>query len=221
MKKVLLLTALLCVGIIKAQEDTKDKFILEKGTWNLSGNFAFGFNDGDSNGIDTSSDENTTFIEISPTVGYFFNNNFQVGLGLGYGYRDSDFEFVNNGAIINRNIEDHTFSVYPYARKYFGLKKNFAFYLQGEGRYSRSSREQNLTEIPDTDFDSSSDSFFIGIRPGLTFFVSNSFAFETTLGSLGYTHTSFDDDGNTTGDFKSFDFNLSSSDLFFGLSYYF
>ena len=60
MKKVLLLTALICVGIIKAQEDTKDKFILEKGTWNLS-------HETTSSREEVASQQQALYIEPAPT----------------------------------------------------------------------------------------------------------------------------------------------------------
>lgn len=225
MKRVLLFATLLSMVTMHAQDDgqKKKKLTIEKGTWNLGGNFSFGFNEGNSDSADSSLEDSSTFVSISPNMGYFIGSNIEIGLGIGYSFRKTDSQFTEDAQTIDMATNMHSFSIYPYARKYFGINKNFAFYLQGEGSYSRSKNEQEIMNNGNQNFDSSSDSFFVGIRPGLTFFVSNSFAFETSLGSLGYSTSSFENtrDNVSDGNTDSFNLNLSSSDLFFGLSYYF
>lgn len=68
--------------------------------------------------------------------------------------------------------------------------------------------------------------YFIGISPGLTYFMTKRLALETQLGFFGYTNdeSSFEDgqgNSNRTSESSNLSFNLNSSNLFFGLSYYF
>jgi len=45
---------------------------------------------------------------------------------------------------------------------------------------------------------------------------------ETSIGALGYTTTNLEDEANNSEiDFNSFDFSLNSTNLLFGLTYYF
>ncbi|MEO9512493.1 MAG: hypothetical protein ABJN84_09535 [Flavobacteriaceae bacterium] len=225
MKRVLFFTALLGMGFIQAQggEQKKNKLAIEKGTWNLAGNFSFGFSDQNLNYADSSTDQNSSFASFAPALGYFIATDIQLGLGGGYGFRNDNTQFVGGVQTTDMDYRRNTFTLYPFVRKYFGLSKNFALYLQAEGRYDRSKIEQKTTNGDILNADSSSDSLFMGIRPGLTFFVSNNFAFETGLGSVGYETASYNTNSNTTSesDGNSFNLNLSSSDLIFGLSYYF
>ena len=95
----------------------------------------------------------------------------------------------------------------------------WAFYLQAEAKYTGAwlNNEQNGTET----FTEKRNDIFAGLRPGVTFFMSEKFALETGIGTLGYTrsNTKRDRDDDTSSD--TFRLSLNTSDFLFGLSYYF
>ncbi|WP_350286353.1 hypothetical protein [uncultured Croceitalea sp.] len=223
MKKVLFFTTVLFVGLLNAQDDTNDKLTIEKGMWNLSSNFSVGFNNTESATLGTTTDNDFFTLSVSPAAGYAIRNNVLIGLGLGYSYQKSDSTFENAVLEIRESeFSGTTFSIYPFIRRYFGLSKNFALFIQGEGRYGRATNEQQVSDGTIRTIETASDNLFFGVRPGLTVFVSKNFALETSFGALGYNWSEVnrdDTDEKTTS--NGFSFDLSSTELILGLSYYF
>ncbi|NJB71862.1 hypothetical protein GGR42_002324 [Saonia flava] len=227
MKKVVLVVALLGVGSLTAQESQKEKLIIEKGTWNVGGNLSFRVSKNDNNDASQIRENENTSISFFPNVGYAVGKNIITGLGLGYGYSKSEILSANEGAINNFTSNDsRTFTIAPYIRGYFPLGEKLAFYTQGEVGFSKtkntSDDENNNMVINER----KNNSYFIGIRPGITYFVSKKLALETGIGFLGYTKTDSElksDSGtfDQSGKASNFNFSLNSSDLLFGLSYYF
>lgn len=226
MKKILLCGALFHVLLVTAQRDKQDKLIIEKGTWNVGGNFSFRFTQFESNFQNEDSsrffENESTGISVFPNLGYAVGNNFIVGLGLGYGFSKSENFTVNDQMVNNFTLsEATTYSIFPYVRGYFPVGSKLAIYAQGEVRFAKTNSEFS-DQIINLGVDGNeNESYFIGIRPGFTYFISKNFALETTLGSLGYERQKLERDGERVGDSDNFNFNLNSADLFFGLSYYF
>ncbi|MFS4468635.1 outer membrane protein [Maribacter sp. 2210JD10-5] len=227
MKTVLCITTLFFVGICLAQTDNENekKLIIEKGTWNLGGNFSLSFSN-NQNENESFFNENKNFsFTFLPNLGYTVKDNFIVGLGLGYGYTKSENLGNNNGEVTSSSLNEFdTFIVFPYIRTYWPVHKNLAFYIQAEGRYDfvKFKNQDRLLELEGPQ--RTTNQIFLGIRPGITFFISDKLALETSLGSLGYrkSYFSFDNDNSErTSDSSAFNFSLNSSDLLFGLSYYF
>lgn len=227
MKKVLLITALFSVGLISAQESQKEKLIIEKGIWNVGGNFSFGIAKNDTKDESQSSENENTFISFFPNIGYAVGKNIITGLSFGYGYAKSEALFATDGTTDNFNSNDRrTLTIAPYVRGYLPMGKKLAVYAQGELGFSniKNKNYNQNTNLPINESDS--NNYFIGIRPGITYFVSKKLALESGIGFLGYSKTDseFNSDSGTfnqTAESSSFNFSLNSSDLFFGLSYYF
>lgn len=210
MKKVLLVALFVGAISLNAQNSENDKRIIPKGTWNIGGDFSFGLsNIESSSGDDVTVESDRTTLSLFPRVGYAFDDNWMLGLKAGYGY--SHFENDNN-----ENFEGKTESitVAPYARRYFGVGNKLLFYLQGELGYAGSWSESFGDMTPRST--SSADEFYVAFRPGVTFFVSNRLAFESSIGALRYSTIKRDRFRS-----KTFELNLDSSNLLFGLSYYF
>ena len=227
MRKILFVSALLTLGVTRAQTDQTDRLIIEKGTWNLTGSASLSFGSNDSENASFSGSGDFNSFSLNPLFGYAVNDNFVVGLGLGYGRTSSESDSVDNDGLMNEFESEGTgYSIFPYARKFFSISSNFAFFLQGEARYTNGSNEVTRTLDGATTFtsDADSESWFFGFRPGITYFVSKRFAFEANLGALGYATSN--NEGNTgtdvsESDSREFNFELNPANLFFGLSYYF
>lgn len=227
MKKALLFVTLLGIGSLSGQESKKEKLTIEKGTWNIGGNFSFGFAKNDSKDELRSNENENTSISFFPNVGYALNKNIITGISFGYGYGKSESSSQNDGSTDSFSSNNRrTLSIAPYVRGYLPVGEKLAFYAQGEVGFSNAKNQsyQENTNVPINE--STSKNYFIGIRPGMTYFISKSLALETGLGFLGYSKTDseFESDSGTfdqSGEANNFSFSLNSSDLFFGLSYYF
>lgn len=227
MRKILFLSTLLISGLTVAQTDQTDRLIIEKGTWNVTGSVSLRSDAIDFEGDSFSNSSDFNSFAFNPLGGYALSNNFIVGLGLGYVRGSNEDDNTDSGGSITEfESETTTYSIFPYARKFFSVSPNFAFFLQGEARYSDISNESDRTfDGTTTNSNSDGESWFFGIRPGITYFVSKRFALEANLGTLGYT-TSNTEANNSSGattesDRNQFAFELNASNLFFGLSYYF
>lgn len=224
MKKLLFFTFILFAMQLHAQENLNDKLIIKKGTWNIAGDFSLGVNNSETRFESLTQqpqrDSDRTTVSFFPRAGYAFADNWLVGLISGYGFskvENTDTEIGLEPRFFESRTE--TLTIAPYARRYFGLNKNLAVYLQGELGLSKSWTENTGDEIERTT--SNVDEFFVAFRPGISFFVSKKLAFESSFGVLRY--SSFDLESNPGAETEStnLDFSLNASDLLFGLSYYF
>ncbi|MCF2876257.1 MULTISPECIES: outer membrane beta-barrel protein [unclassified Tenacibaculum] len=216
MKKLLLCTMLFALSFAYGQEsDEKEKLIIKKGTWYVNGGFSIYTNNSTNDFSSNVNKSESLNFNISPKIGYSITNNLIIGLGIGYGYNKHE----NNPASSNSIIKNKSYSIFPYIKKYFSLGKKLAFSLHGEFRYTHSKYE-NHTSLNNVSFNKSND-YFVGIRPGVTYFLNNKIALEANIGALGYTRTIHKSPLNTfTHTIDNFNFNLNSSNLNFGLSYY-
>ncbi len=206
MKKLLLSTMLLALSFAYGQEK-KEKLTIEKGTWYTSANFSIGHN---SNEFEGSPETSKYFnFNFSPKVGYTINDNLIIGLGVGYGYSKSE-----SGSEIGKG---NSYKIFPYIKKHFPLGKKLTISLQGEFSYSYADYSNNINSTP---YERSTKQYFVGIRPGLTYFLNKNIALEANIGSLGYSKTDQDESSFPDRESDSFQFNINSTDLMFGLSYY-
>lgn len=210
MKKLLLITFLAIYGTSIAQE-VETKRIIPKGTWSIGGNLSF-VSDKTEDFIDSQDNIYLKRFEFSvlPKAGYTVANDLTVGLGLGINYAE-----VENNYSEEKTTKNIGYIINPFIRKNFGVSKNLSLFLQGEGKYS-------LNKYKDSDsnsYDNLTNTFFIGLRPGLNYFISNKIALEATVGVLGYTYSSFEREAmdNYERKYNRFDFDLSTSNINLGV----
>jgi len=214
MKKIVLLTLLFVNGITVAQNEKfkEEKINIDKGTWSFGGQLSFNLSNSEfeSNGSTQESDNNG--ISINPEVGYAVQKNLIIGLGLGYSYFDAK---SGNNFSDSRN----TFSIYPYIKKFIPVNKNLLFSIRGEIQFSKTNFENSNNNFLNNGND---QGFFIGFRPGISYFISNKLALEANIGALGYSRSTRDFDTNNSdkATTNSFSFDFNSSNLFFGLTYF-
>lgn len=198
-------------------------FTIDKGLWSIEADFAVNFIDGDTFSESFSSSNKNLAFSFMPKVGYAINKNLILGLGVGYNYSESDSESLSNESMSSNKSTVNTIAVFPYVKKFFPISKNLAFNLQGETRFSLSKGNFDSTSIND---ESSSESFFIGIRPGINYFLSENILLQANFGSLGYQYTSSERNSfqpSATDEVQNresnlFRFDFSSSNLIFGMT---
>lgn len=199
--KVKLLLILLSLITVNTFAQEKEKFKIEKGSWNYSGQLSLNFS-AVNGGFDFVGD-------IKAQVGYTIKDNLVLGIGLGS--FNSDFPLLDNS---NNSFEMSGASVFTYLKKYYPISEKLAFTLQGEIKYSFEENEINYLTAPVI----KNDVFSIGVRPGFTYFLSKNIALETNLGFVGYSFTHERTLNNNT---HKFGLDLDATNVTFGVLFNF
>ena len=135
-----------------------------------------------------------TGLGIVPEIGYFISNRFAVGLGLGVSYKTYKYEG-------EEDYKRTSWGVNPYVRYYAVKTERFGLYLQGGGCFVSSKYDGD---------DKADEMFYAGIRPGVSYNISDRFAINASFGDLGYY-----DYGDSS---SAINLSLQPSTLLFGLT---
>ena len=206
MKKLLIVAFLVIYGTSVAQE-TDTKRIIPKGSWTIGGNLGFSANNSEfSRELEDDIERKNHTYSLLPKIGYTISENLIIGLGLGYSFSKDD--------INDDNSKTNSYNFTPYIRKHYGIGQNLSLFIQGEGNYEIAKQKNT-----NSNYENTSKSLFIGFRPGLNYFISKKVALETTIVSFGYKHRTSEVTGsdNSKTDTNSFNFNIDSANLNFGV----
>ena len=231
MKNKLLFTFLI-LAIFSANsqiERTNEKAFIPKGKWMTSGTISVNFFDNKTTDINNDEEANgeSDYINFNftPKVGYSIAENWVAGIGLGYTYsRNKGKSFEKDSLTSHYQYTTNGYSINPFVRRYVSTGKKLLFFFQGETKYQYSkSKDINNYPSENNDYHTSANLFFIGIMPGLNFFLNNHWALETTIGRAGYEYTKSSSDSSNIHDQQSNNFfiDLDLSDVYFGISYFF
>ena len=221
MRKFLLATLMLTTAMTMAQEQDDSLLTIPKGTWILGGNLSF-FNNTSDNDFsdDFSRNSERRNFAFSPRVGYSFSDNWTVGLVSEYFVQKGENEGIApDGAVSSGESKSESLSLAPYVRRYFGISKNLGFFAQGEVGISKAWSESINSGLDRST--SEQDGFFMNLRPGLIFFPTKNLGFETSIALLRYSEFNREDSSGAVSEDRSFNVNLNTTNLFFGVSYFF
>ena len=202
MKKLILsAAAIFAFGFANAQDTTT-------ATTTGEGGFSSGdiFISGSVGFNTTSFDESkSTTFNIAPRVGFFVADNIAIGGRLGYTSTKSEVDDVETG-------DTNEFSVGVFGRYYFTPSSRFSTF--GEAMIDYATSKNELVD------DSTVNSFGIAIAPGVSYFLSDSWAIEATWAALSFRNSKNADidDAEATSEF-GLNANLESISL--GLIYKF
>lgn len=207
MKKIILtVAAVFAFGFANAQdkkEGSSEGFA--KGDVFITGSVGFG--------SESTGDVEMNTYSFSPRAGFFVSENIAVGLALGFeGGKD------DNGAGTETTTTE--FSIGAFGRYYFTPSSKFSVF--GElGFNVLSDKVETDTTIGGTTVstEAKANGFNIGLAPGVSYFLSDSFAIEAKWGVLNYETTEPDVDGAESTD--SFNLGLNMDNISFGLLYKF
>ena len=232
MKKLLFASAIALFGLSNAQ--------IAKGTTYLSGQVGY------SQENDNNTDRKVSSFKVVPTVGYFVDTNFAIGLGIGYVNNKTTLENTESNTIGNITTSkvskgediNNAFVIEPFARKYWTLSDKLYFFGQlsvpmafGSGKTEDSSTTtttvSSSTGTPATTTNTisqnadkaKSTSIGVAIKPGLDYFLNKNWTIEATIGEFGYNTSKFDTDGAKSVD--NFKFGLDLSAVTIGVKYVF
>jgi opacity protein-like surface antigen len=205
MKKIILSAiALVAFGFANAQDAT-------------TATGGKGFANGDvfisgSVGFSSSStgDFKSNSFNITPMVGFFVSDNIAIGGMIGYASSTQD-EF--DGLDIFE-VKENTFSVGAFGRYYTTPSSDFSFFGELGIAYATSKQE-----VEGVDGESKTNGFGFALSPGVSYFISNNFALEASIGALSYTSAKPDADGAESTD--TFGLELNLTDIQLGLVYKF
>ncbi|MBP0903592.1 outer membrane beta-barrel protein [Mariniflexile gromovii] len=210
--KTHLIIALVLVSTFTFAQNSEEKFEIPKNQWIVGGIINFNSQNSESEYESSNSDSNQTSLFIKPDIGYAIDSNLVIGLMPGFNI----LNFKHDGS--NDEYKSNGFSIAPYIRKYFAISNNFALNVQGEFMYSYQKNE-NIYANSGTNFTSESDrnSIFIGVKPGLTYSLTNKIYLNANLGSIGYYSDKSENNEGIVSKSNNFNLSLSSSDLYFGV----
>ena len=184
MKKIVISAFLLVSSMtLMAQENQKTYF--QEGKKFIGGSVQF-------EREEDSNKDKTTSTKIIPQVGYFIKND--IAIGLGAGYERSEIEAIDS------DFKKYTLD--PFARKYWIPTSRLGIFAQADASLGWGEESDNTTFV-----------WGINVRPGVTYFLSEKIAFDTTLGRIGY-----NDNGD---DARDHGFGLSLDDVALGFKYFF
>lgn len=156
----------------------------------------------DDEGVDVKEKSSVKFL---PEVGYWLNDKMAIGVQFGISTDSYDSEYIDGSS---------TFSIQPYFRYKFFQSGNFSFFGDGTIGYATSS----LSYKGDGD-DPKLNTWAIGVRPGISYAISDHFSLVSTIGWLGYTSSKYDYEGAKAA--TDFGLDLSGESITFSLYYNF
>ena len=190
---------------------------IKKGTYALDGSFNLSSSNSTSIGEFTNSTNKEFQVVIAPTLQKIILENLSVGGGLTFQkiYSNSSNTFIdpsmgNSSASTNFT----SIGVSANSTKYFYLKDNFYFTLNGGINYERGI-SKNTPSF-------SVNYFGVSIGPGFDFFMTPSFALSSKINLLNYEHIqSKDTEANFNSTNNDFRISLNQSSFFIGIKYFF
>ena len=209
MKKIIFtVAAIFAFGFANAQDKGNSSEGFTKGNVMLSGSAGFG--------SETTGDVKANTFNFSPRVGFFVTNNIAIGVALGF--EGTKTESFNGPVFVEETRSD--FSIGAFGRYYFTPASKFSVF--GELGFNVVSGKIDTDETlggTTITSDYKVNGFNFGLAPGVSYFISNSWALEAKWGMLNY-QTSEPDVANSQST-DTFNFGLDLDDLSLGLVYKF
>jgi hypothetical protein len=207
MKKIIFAAAaLFAFGFANAQDATED----------ASGG---GFANGDvfitgSVGFTSQSmgDFKSNSFNITPMVGFMVSDNIAIGGMLGYASSTADVDDPDFGTV---EFKTNAFSVGAFGRYYATPSSDFSFFGQASVAYISMTSEFDVAGSEEL----KTTGFGIEVAPGISYFLSDNWAIEATIGALSYNTMKPDFEGAESTD--TFGLNLNLQDVNVGVIYKF
>lgn len=187
------------------------------GAQNVAGPIWVGGNVG-FNSSSPAEDISSSQINIGPQVGYMLNDQLGVGLTLDMSFNNTTNSTVPGGEV---KISSNQMTFSPFARYYFPITDNFAFFGHAQINISMGSTKTE-DEVLGTTSEGSISGFGIGILPGVQYWFTPAWSMNATLGGLTYgSLTTKDDLNDTENDSSTFGLSGDFWNMGLGLYYHF
>ncbi len=196
MKKLILSALAICAFSFSNAQETETTPGFVKGSKFVSGTLSYGSSE--------TGNSQTSDFTVAPKFGYFVTNNIAVGAKIGLNLLNED------DATGNQITDANKFSAGLFGRYYVTPAAKFSVFAELGANY-------NTTDYKLGNF--KEDGFDVSLAPGISYFISKSFALEAAWGVLGYETSKADFKGAESKDNLNFD--LKTSDLSLGFVYKF
>lgn len=190
---------------------------IEKGIYALNGRFNLSSLNSSSTGEFTNSTNKEFQFVLAPSLEKVILENLSIGGGLVFQkiYSNSSNTFIDPSMGNSTASSDNTsFGVSANTTKYFYLKDNFYFTLNGGINYQR-----GISKISPN---FSVNYFGVAIAPGFDFIMTPAFALSSRIDVLNYQRIASNDSevsyNSTSNDFR---ISINQSSFFIGLKYFF
>lgn len=202
MRSISLVVLLLCSSLTYGQ--------FSKGDMYLGGAFSFSTHSTPMSGLENISRS----FSVVPSLGYFINEN--MALGARVGYSNNYSKATSSVSFVTENLDQSLITGF-FARRYFSLSDKFFFTVIGSVDLNQGSNKQTETILNTTTVNKSKDlRVTAAVRPNFVFFPTPKWAFDVSIGNIGYTIYKDITSKNTTNSF-----NLQYGAVSLGVSYYF
>ncbi|HEX8270285.1 MAG TPA: outer membrane beta-barrel protein [Flavobacterium sp.] len=162
----------------------------------------------------TTGDYKTSTFEIMPQVGIFVTDNIVVGAVIGYSSTTQPVSAFDPN-LVDVDQKTSALAVGAFGRYYATPASDFSFF--GELSFVYVTATSEIDQAGSEEF--KANGFGLGLRPAVSYFISNNFALEASIGALEYNTTKPDFEGAESTD--NFDLNFNLTDIRFGLVYKF
>jgi len=196
MKKLLFTAAIAVLGFtsVNAQDEMTTVGGFEEGDVFVSGSVGFG--------NESFGEQSSNVFNFAPKAGLFVSDNIAVGVKAGF----TSFSGDNDGV---DTVDQNEYAVGAFGRYYFAPSNQFSLFTELGVDYTTG--EDKLADLE-------YDGFDIAFAPGISYFVSDNFSIEATLGVLSYETNKFDGADDST---NTFNVGLDFADINFGVVYKF
>lgn len=207
MKQLIMISSLLCLGIIDAQ--------VPQGTQFISGQINF------STTKNYSNNSSTTSYKVLPTYGYFFAPNWVIVLSTGYKQEIDKLQYRNTTFdLLNTENKTSAFVITPSLRKFWILDARFSLFAQLDfplefGNVTQTTRLENES-IEVSHNKNAFSSYGISLKPGIDYFLAPQWKIAANVGEIGYFNTHYK---NSNLNKKRFNFEGNLSSIQFAVKY--
>ncbi|MBQ4819359.1 porin family protein [Aquimarina sp. MMG016] len=147
--------------------------------------------------------KDNTFV-LSPRAAYFVTDNIAAGLRIGYESISEEFP--------GGEFDETILTAGVFGRYYFTPGNKFSVFGELGLNYLSQKEDNGATDLDTTGFG-------LGVGPGVSYFISDSFALEAFWGAISYQTTEPDVDNSESTD--EFNFGVNLEDITLGLVYKF
>ncbi|MFZ4105076.1 hypothetical protein [Flavobacterium sp.] len=219
MKKIILTAAaVFALSFANAQDKKGTSEGFAKGDVFISGTVGFG--------SEKSGEMKGSNFTFSPKLGYFVADNLALGLAIGIGNSTKDVMDVNGGSSVSASNKSTSFGAFG---RYYMKTGKFAPFAELNVNFGNDKMGYTNYAGMDVAYPAPVDGKTMSINfvPGFNYFVSDSFALETSIGVLGYSSGSFTSPvENADGSFDTIkstktQIGLNLASINFGASYKF
>jgi hypothetical protein len=135
------------------------------------------------------SDPDKTYsFSVMPTFGVFVSSHWLVGVKANVTKAKEGNSYQPTFTV--KDMRSKSYSFGPFVRYYKMLGDKTSIFIQGEVTWGKDKLSYNITELQNNyvfDLEDKINTFQSGVRPGIVYFITKKLVLESTIGFIGYT----------------------------------